>query len=106
MELPEGVLRLLHDCDPTTVRWEEHRGFLVDRILGEGDWETIRWLRRTAGDAVIREWILETKGRRLEPRQLRLWQLLLDLPEEEVTAWLRDPRRAVWDGRSARTREP
>lgn len=100
VELPEGVIRLLHDCDPSRVRWEEHRDFLVDRVLGEGDWETIRWLRRTAGDAVLRERIVSTEGRRLSPRQLRLWQLLLDLPEAEVTRWLRDPRRQVWDKRN------
>lgn len=100
MDLPPSVVRLLHDCDPRSVRWEEHRGFLVDRILSEGDWETIRWLRRAAGDAALRERIVSTKGRRLSPRQLRLWQVLLDLPEEEVTAWLRDPRRSIWDGRN------
>jgi len=100
VELPESVLALLHDCDPSRVAWDAHRDFLIDRILGEGDWETIRWLRRTAGDGALRDRILASQGRRLEPRQLRLWQLLLDLPEAEVSRWLRDPRRQVWDRRN------
>jgi hypothetical protein len=57
-------------------------------------------LRRTAGDEALRARIVATRGRRLSPRQLRLWQLLLDLPEAEVTVWLAEPARMVWDRRS------
>ena len=99
--LPDEVRALLHDCDPGRVTWEGHREFLIDRILSEGGWDVIRWLRRTAGDAALRERIVATRGRRLSPRQLRLWQVLLDLPEGDVTGWLADPARAVWDRRSA-----
>jgi hypothetical protein len=99
--LPSEVRALLHDCAPDAVTWEEHRGFLIDRILSDGGWDTVLWLRRTAGDDVLRARILATRGRRLAPRQLRLWQVLLDLPEADVTAGLADPSRAVWDRRSA-----
>jgi hypothetical protein len=100
MTLPSEVRGLLHDCDPDRVTWEAHREFLIDRILSDGDWDAVLWLRRTAGDEALRARIVATRGRRLSPRQLRLWQLLLDLPEAEVTVWLAEPARIVWDRRS------
>ena len=101
VQLPPDVRRLLYDCDPDQVRWEQHGGFLIDRILSEGGWDAIRWLRDVAGDAALRARLVETKGRRLSPRQLRFWQLLLDVPEHVVSAWLADPARSIWDRRSA-----
>lgn len=100
-DLPPAVRELLHDCDPATVSWDRHRTFLIDRILASGSWEAIRWLRRAAGDDAVRARIVESRGRRLSPRQLRFWQLVLDIPAGEVTAWLADPARQVWDRRSA-----
>jgi len=101
VELPEAVRELLHDCDPGRVSWERHRDFLIDRVLSQGSWEAILWLRRQAGDDVLRAHLIESRGRRLSPRQLRFWQVLLDLPEDAVTEWLADVSRQVWDRRSA-----
>lgn len=101
LELPESVMRLLWDTDPAAVTWEEHRDFLIGRVLAHGDWSAQRWLRRTAGDDVIRDWIVATRGRRLARAQIRFWQLLLDLPEPLVQGWLDLPGRRVWDERCA-----
>lgn len=101
IELPECVTRLLWDTDARSVTWETHRAFLIGRILSQGEWDAIRWLRSTAGDDALREWITVTRGRRLSREQLRFWQVVLDLPEELVLAWLSMPERQVWDGRCA-----
>ena len=101
MKLPEEVRALLHDCDPDLVTWEEHRDFLVDRVLSNGNWSAVRWLRNEAGDDSLRRRITATRGRRLSPGQLRFWQLILEMPEDEVTGWLADEARAIWDRRSA-----
>ncbi len=98
--LPGDVRALLHDCDPSTVSWDAHRAFLIDRILSDGPWSSICWLRRTLGDRDLAAHIVDTRGRRLSPRQLRFWQVILDLPEADVTTWLADPARAIWDGRN------
>ena len=98
-ELPECVRRLLWDTDPDAVTWETHRDALVGRVLAHGEWDAIRWLRKTAGDEAIRAWILATHARRLSPEQIRFWQLLLDLPENLVRSWLDRPERQVWDHR-------
>ncbi len=99
--LPECVTRLLWDTDPGSVSWEANRESLIARVLAHGDWDAIRWLRATAGDGAIRAWIVATRGRRLSRRQIRFWQLLLALPEDEVEVWLALPERQVWDGRCA-----
>lgn len=101
VELPESVLRVLWDTDPTAVSLETHRASLIGRVLAHGEWEAIRWLRRNAGDEAIRAWIVTTRGRRLSRAQIRFWQLLLELPEELVQGWLGLPERRIWDERCA-----
>jgi hypothetical protein len=73
---------------------------VIGRVLSAGDWESLRWLRRAAGEASIRAYLERTRGRLLSPRQLRLWQVLLGLPEETVTAWLGGEARRLWDRRA------
>lgn len=72
---------------------------MIERVLGEGTWDAIEWIRGRVGDGAIRDLLLRTKGRRLSPPQLRLWQVILDLPEETVTGWVQSEARGVWDGR-------
>jgi hypothetical protein len=97
--LPPSVAALFWECDEGSVRWDRHRDAVVERVLARGDWESIQWLRRTAGDAVVREVVVRTRGRSLSPEQLRLWQLLLALPDGDVRAWLALESRRVWDRR-------
>ena len=96
---PESVTRVLWDCDPGTLSWERHRDFLIERVLTDGSWDAIQWVRARVGDAAIRELILRTNGRRFSPRQLRLWQTILDLPEDLVIRWIRSEARQIWDRR-------
>lgn len=98
-ELMEWLRPLLWDCDPATVTWEHHRDFLVRRVLARGSWEQVRRLRRLAGDDVLREVLQRARGRFLERRQLRFWEIVLDLPRATIEEWLGDDRRRIWDGR-------
>ena len=97
--LPPSGGRLFWDCRETAVSLEAHGPFVIGRVLSHGGWEDVRWLRRAAGDDAIRRFLRESRGRGLERPQLRYWQLILDLPEAEVDAWLAMPGRAVWDAR-------
>jgi len=97
--LPDFVSSLLVEYEPGTVSLERDEDFLVERILTDGSWEAIQWARARVGDARIRELLLRTRGRRLSPPQLRLWQVILDLPEGVVGEWIRAPGREVWDRR-------
>ena len=95
----EMLRPLFWDCEFDQLDWEQHRDFVIRRVLESGTWDTICWLRRELGDAALREWICRYQGRSLSPQQLRFWELILDLPAESVDVWLRSPSRAVWEGR-------
>ena len=97
---PASVKKLFWDVDPRSLSWDQHRDQIIGRVLASGPWETVQWLRSRTGDDVIRTWIEKRKGRGLSPRQLRFWQLVLDLPAGQVDQWLHSEARQVWDRRT------
>lgn len=99
VDLPPNVTALLWEYNVADITWEQHRDFILERILARGDWDTIRWARSVAGDNVVREVVVRTRGRWLNQAQLRFWQLVLAIPEADVSAWLESPNRAIWDRR-------
>jgi hypothetical protein len=100
--LPPSLQPLFWDCDFAQLDWQQHRDFIVRRVLAEGSWEAICWLRARVGDPGLREWIERHEGRSLSPQQLRFWELVLDLPTEAVNTWLRSAERTIWEGRIRR----
>lgn len=99
MDLPEHVRALFWDHDEGVVTWEASPDLVISRVLSAGGWEGIQWLRRHAGDAAIRAYLERTRGRALSPRQLRLWETVLGLSHQEVTSWIEDTARRVWERR-------
>ena len=99
--LPEALRGLFWEYEFDELSWEEDRNLIFKRVLSVGPWDTVLWLRRRAGDAVVRNWIREHRGQWLSRRQLRFWQLILDLPHEEVDAWLEAREPDVWERRWA-----
>jgi hypothetical protein len=98
--LPLSVKKLFWDLPPRSLRLDRDREMIIGRVLASGPWETVQWLRSAVGDDAIRQWIEARDGRGLSPRQLRYWQLVLDIPGHLVDAWLRSDRRQVWDRRA------
>ena len=97
--LPPAVKKLFWDLDPRGLRWDRDREQIIGRILASGPWQTVTWLRSTAGDEAIRSWIEEHEGRGLSPQQLRFWQVIAGIPRRRVDAWLKSEGRQVWDRR-------
>ncbi len=100
-ELPESLRPLFWDSDFDHLDGHEHRDFIIRRVLAEGAWETVCWLRTELGNAPLRDWILRHQGRSLTPQQLRFWELILDLPSEAVDSWLQSEERKIWELRVA-----
>jgi hypothetical protein len=94
------VRSLFWEYGDRDVSLEGDRDFVTGRVLSAGGWEALRWLRREMGESSLRDYLSRTRGRLLSPRQLRLWQVLLDLPEETVTKWIEGTARQVWDRRA------
>ena len=98
-ELPASFKHLFWDCSFKEVKEDPADTFVIKRILTEGTWAEIQWLRCQLGDSEIKGWLLENQGRGLTPRQLRFWQLLLDLPGEQVSAWIEREKETPWHRR-------
>ncbi len=92
----DPVLGAFWDVDPLSLSWETHRDFIIRRILSAGSQEMLHWLQRRLGDEGLSDWLLAHEGGGLAPRQLRFWQLILDLPASEVDRWVRDALQSVW----------
>jgi hypothetical protein len=99
VKLPVRLKALFWDYEFARLSWKSDSDLIIGRVLAVGDWESIKWLRRKLGDERLRTWIEVRTGAGLSPRQLRFWELVLELPHRTVNAWLKDPRRKAWDGR-------
>jgi hypothetical protein len=101
LNLPEMIGPFFWDCDFSRISWKDDRDFIISRILCQGTWEAIQWLRKTVGDELLRDYLVTHHGKDLNPCQLRFWELILSIPHQAVSAWLSDARREVWDRRAA-----
>ena len=92
---------LFWDCDPGGVDAASHADFVAGRLMESGGLDAIRWLRTTYGDEALADYLRRTRGRAVERRRLRFWQVILGLPVLLVDQWLDQPGRAVWDSRNS-----
>jgi hypothetical protein len=76
-ELPAATLRLFDGYAPAELLRREHRAFLIERLLEEGDREDLRWLAAQAGEAELAEFFRRAGGRRLSARSRAFWSLVL-----------------------------
>ncbi len=74
--------------------------FIIGRLLAEGDWESIKWLRREVGDTVLRDWLMRRSGAGLSPQSLRFWELVLGLDRRKVNTWITQQRESLWQRRA------
>lgn len=74
--------------------------FIIGRLLAEGDWESIKWLRRKVGDRALREWLIRHSGLGLAPQSLRFWELVLGLDRRKVNTWITQQRESPWQRRA------
>jgi hypothetical protein len=100
--LPELLRPAFWDHDFDRLRWDEHCDFIAGRVLASGTWDQVRWLRVRLGDGGLRDWLLRHRGRGLDLRRLRFWQLILDLPAEEVDQWIAARAADPWEARTGR----
>jgi hypothetical protein len=84
--IPTAILarasRLFWDVDVSTLDPEKHEDFIVGRVLVEGDWPSVRALRRELGDAALAAFVRRAGSRRLDRRTRRFLEAVLDLPAE------------------------
>lgn len=97
--LPERLRPFFWDYRFSQLSLGKDRDLIIRRLLSNGSWEAVSWLRRQVGDQELREWLISHRGRGLSPRQLRFWGVLLDLPSRQVSQWVRTAQNGVWGNR-------
>ena len=99
--IPENMNTLFWEYDPNTLSLEQDRALILGRVLSSAGWEGVKWLRSEFTESELRDWILCSKGKYLSPPRLRFWELLLELPHAQVSEWLSETGRRIWDERAS-----
>lgn len=98
--LPEHLRQYFWEYDPERLALEGSRHTILLRLLQAGGMDAVRWLRQNATDEEIRGMLIRRRGRGISPRRLRLWALLLDLPDSQVDEWIAAERANPWSRRT------
>jgi hypothetical protein len=101
-KLPSFFKPYFWDYDFGKLGWPDDGGLIISRILSSGDWRAISWVRKQMGDEPLRDWIASCKGRGLDRRQLRFWELVLDIDHKIVNTWIKEREGLVWEERTNR----
>jgi hypothetical protein len=81
------------------LSWEEHRDFIIRRILQVGSFEMIHWLSSRIDDTKLRDWLTKNRGGGLSPRQLAYWETILVIPGTFVEQWVAASASNPWGQR-------
>lgn len=100
-EFDDLLRRYLWEHDPARLTWDGNRHTIVAKLLEAGGWDAVRWLRAHLSPDELREFLVRRRGRGMEPRRLRFWGLILDLPREQVDEWVASARSRPWHRRNA-----
>jgi hypothetical protein len=94
--LPESLRPFFWDYRFSNLSLPDDKDLVIRRILSQGSWQAVRWLRKEIGDTELREWLISHQGRGLSPRQLRYWELIYALPPRQVNQWVQNAKNGVW----------
>lgn len=82
MKIPPWLRPFFWDVDLETLDMEEHKIFIIERLLNEGDQHCLHWLFFVYSQEEIKEAV--KTGRNLSPKTARCWQSYFGLREEEM----------------------
>jgi hypothetical protein len=94
--LPKQLRPLFWDYVFSQLSLVKDRDLIIRRVLSNGSWDAVRWLRKQLGDRELRQWLIARRGRGLTPRQLRFWGVIYDLPVRQVNQWVKTAQNGVW----------
>ncbi len=97
--LPRILKPYFWDYSFSRLSLKTDHDLIIRRVLSNGSWEAILWIRKKIGDENLKKWLIAHQGRGLSPRQLRFWELILDLPKPQVNTWVKAARETPWGKR-------
>lgn len=102
VELPRVLWHHFPDLAPERLRLPADRDTLLARLLGTAQLEAVRWLRANVPAEELAEFLRTREGAGLDPKSLRFWGVLLDLPRWEVDRWIARTANDPWATRTRR----
>lgn len=99
VKLPALLKPIFWDYPFTQLSWKTDRELIIRRVLANGSWDTIVWLWKKMGTEALRKWLIANQAKGLDPRRIRFWELMLDLPPNQVEEWLKTARGNPWEKR-------
>ena len=99
LRLPDRLRGYFWEYDADRLWWHENRHTILRKLLEDGGWDAVRWLRANVSDDELREFIVRRRGRGISPRRLRFWALILDMARPQVDAWIAAQRANPWGQR-------
>ncbi len=97
--LTERFRPLFWDYVFSQLSLAKDRDLIIRRVLSNGSWDAVCWLRKRLGERELREWLIALGGRGLTAPQLRFWGVLYDLPARQVNQWVKTAQTGVWGKR-------
>ena len=101
--IPSFLYSLFWEFKPEDIDIVEHSDTIMERIMERGDWNAMRWLKKTYTSEQIISY-LKKRGKRVLPlRELNYWALISGVAPGEKKRWLQDAksRDAIWRDRCA-----
>ncbi len=80
--IPAAVTMLFWDVDPDTLDLDQHKNFIIERVLNMGNEEALKWLWQEYGLRSIHGTVIIS--RRLTLKTARCWQNYFNLKEEQM----------------------
>ena len=90
---------LFWEYDFEDIDISKDRELIIKKVLSHGSVEDLKWLRKAVGDKEIRAFLIRIKGKGIDRRRLRFYQVIFRLPTKEVNIWLNEPAKRIWDNR-------
>lgn len=98
--LTEDIQHYFWDYDADSLSWEGSRHTIVLRLLQSGGMDAVKWLMSHMSDDEIRDFLVRREGRGIDPRRLRFWSVVLDIPRSQVDRWIAAARSNPWNRRT------
>lgn len=98
--VPDRLHQYFWEYSQDRLDWAQNRHTVILRLLQAGGMDAVQWLREQISDEEIRDFLVRRQGRGIDPRRLRFWALVLDIPRTEVDRWIGVEKSNPWSRRT------
>jgi hypothetical protein len=81
--IPESLAAYFQEYDVAALDVETHRDLIIERTLGAGNLQELRWLFACYSREDITHWVQQRGAARLPRRRFNLWRAVLNIDHFE-----------------------